>query len=333
MQLQQQYWEQWQRMQQQALGIEQQPRTPPWDAAMRHWQDAMQGALPDFGREFLEKALEQGRLAFEMAEQFSRNLTKDDAMQQLTELLTKSFTPPSGSGLGGNSGFWEMPLDNWQRMASALAPMPGDWLRGVPTTGFKENLDRVLAAPGLGYTRETQAQYQSLLRAVIEYQEALGEYSLFFGRIGEGAGRQLLEMLQQQPVDSARQLYDQWIQCCEARYAEEVMSPEYQRLHGRMVNTLMQVKHRYGQLLDESLSAMNIPTREDLRTMQQRAQEHRRELRALRQEVAELKRTVSSLKQPPVPEAAQPSASRAAAAPAPRPRKKVAAKKRAAKKS
>jgi predicted nucleic acid-binding Zn-ribbon protein len=104
------------------------------------------------------------------------------------------------------------------------------------------------------------------------------------------------------------------------------MMPEYLRLHGRMVNALMQVKHRWGELLNEYLSAMNIPTQDDLRTLQRRVQEHRREIRQMRQEIAELRKGTSTS-----------TAASSSATPAPKkgqPRKKtVARKKTATKKS
>jgi len=315
MKLQEQYWNQWSEMQKKALGIAEKPKLDPWQAAMQHWWDAVGGAVPDPGRDFLQKAMEQGRQAFELAEQFSKSMLKEDGWKQLTDLLTKSFTGTGNSGLGSASGFWEMPLDNWQRMASALSPLPGDLLRGMPTTGLKENLDKVLGAPGLGYTRESQTQYQSLLQSLMEYHEALGEYTLFFTRLGEGASRRLLELLQEKPVESARGLYDTWVQCCEARYADEVMTPEYQRLHGRLVNALMQLKHRWGELLNEYLSAMNIPTRDDMRTLQQRVQEHRRELHAVRRELAELRKSLASQEAPPAQTRAGPQAAAAKSKP------------------
>jgi class III poly(R)-hydroxyalkanoic acid synthase PhaE subunit len=251
----------------------------------------------------------------------------DDAWRKLTDSLVESFTRVSsaaGKGSDYGTGFWEMPLDNWNRMVSALSPFPGDMLRGMPTTGIKENMDRILAAPGLGYTREGQAQYQSLYQSIIAYQEALAEYSLFFSRMGERAAMRLGDLVKEKPVDSARGIYDAWVRCCEDEYAQQVMTPEYTKLHGSLVNALMRVKHRWGELLNEYLSAMNIPTQEDLRTLQRRVQEHRREIRMLRTELAEIRKAVAAR---PAPRPAPAKAAPAKKAPA---RKKAAARKKTA---
>ena len=295
MALQRNYWDNWTRMQQQAMGQAASPAGSPWEKAMDHWLNAVSGSMPDMSREFLQKMMDQGKAFFRMADDLARSGTEADAWPQVMEKLAESFSSlfSGGQDAGYGAGFWEMPLDNWQRMVSALSPVPGDMLRGMPTTGLRENMDRILGAPGLGYTREGQEQYQSLFQSIIAYQEALAEYSLFFSRMGEAATRRLADLVQKKPVESARGLYDAWVGCCEEEYAKQVMTPEYQRLHGALVNALMRVKNRWGEMLNEYLSAMNIPTRDDLRTLQCRVQEHRREIRALRSELAELRKAVA----------------------------------------
>ncbi len=83
-------------------------------------------------------------------------------------------------------------------------------------------------------------------------------------------------------IDSARALYDNWVGCCEAVYAEEVATPEYAQIHGHLVNAQMALKKRMAIMVDENLGAMNMPSRSELRTLQDRLQETRRENKQLR---------------------------------------------------
>ncbi len=293
---QRRYWEQWTDMQQQALGLKQ-PTANPWEQAMEHWWGAVQGAMPDYGQDFYSKMMEQGKSFFRMAEQTMQATSgKDnvtDAWAHVLSGLTESFHQANSNGpFNQASPFWEMPLDNWNRMASAMSPVPGDTLRGMPHADVRNHLDRLLGAPGLGYTREGQAQYQSLAQAAMEYQEALAEYALFFSSMGEKAVALLQERFGDTPVESARQLYDAWIGCCEEVYAGEVMQEDYSKLHGRLVNALMVLKSRWGEVLNEYLSAMNIPTRDDIRTLQLHVQEQRRENKRLRAELQALRKAV-----------------------------------------
>jgi class III poly(R)-hydroxyalkanoic acid synthase PhaE subunit len=202
-------------------------------------------------------------------------------------------------------GFWEMPLDNWQRMMSSLSPMmPGDLLRNMPhgmmRGPMQEGLEQMLSAPGLGYTREEQAQYQDLMRAGLDYQRAFQAYSSFFNQLGIKALNQLRDLLQQksqagETIDSARGLYDTWVSCCEAVYADEVITPEYSRVHGQLINAQMALKQRLSVMVDESLGAMNMPTRGELRTLQDRLQETRRENKCLRQELDQIQRRLATI--------------------------------------
>jgi class III poly(R)-hydroxyalkanoic acid synthase PhaE subunit len=335
--LQQKYWEQWTDLGRKAMGVEL-PKTAPWEGALDHWWKAMAPAAPDASREFMERMMEQGKMFFRMADNFTRELPKagdaaEEGWQSVSKVLDdmqKAFT----AGLGGDDramnkmmAFWELPYDNWQRMASSLSPMPGDMLRNMPHDPLKESLNRVLSAPGLGYTREEQSQYQDLVRRSMDYQKALQHYVSFFSHLGVKSTERMRDTLMDyqkagKAIDSARGLYDTWVGCCEDVYAEEVQSAEYARLHGELVNAQMAFKQRMSVIVDETLGALNMPTRSELRTLQDRVQETRRENKALRKELDVLKKQI----------AGRPAASSDAAQPkrAAAPRKKAATRKKTA---
>ncbi len=300
MNIQRQYWNQWNGLQQQSMGFGK-PQPNPWEQGLDHWWSAVRDAVPPTGQDFYNKMMEQGKDFFNMAERAmqasGRKQSATDVWSQILSSLAESFqqSPTIDSFSKGATGFWEMPLDNWNRMVSALSPVPGDTLRGMPTGGVKEHLDRMLGAPGLGYTRESQAQYQGLTQAILEYQEAIAEYSLLFTQMGEKSVSLLQKRMQNTPIESARQIYDTWIGCCEEVYAKQVMTPEHIKLHGRLVNALMLVKSRWGEILNEYLSMYNIPTRDDLRTLQIRMQEQRRENKTLGAEVTALRKLVEQV--------------------------------------
>jgi len=196
-----------------------------------------------------------------------------------------------------------MPLDNWQRMVSSLSVLPGDVLRNMPHGAAGGHLDKFLSIPGLGYAREEQGQQQELVRLILNYQREMQSYLEFFSEMGmesvECMRRRVLERSDpDKPIDSARALYDLWVQSCEQSYAEQVRTPRYAQLHGRLVNALMALKHHLGQMVDETLGAMNMPTRAELRTLQDRMQETRRENKRLRVQLETLAEKVEKLGQP-----------------------------------
>jgi class III poly(R)-hydroxyalkanoic acid synthase PhaE subunit len=222
-------------------------------------------------------------------------------------------------------------------MASSLSPVPGDLLRNIPRDPLNESLNRVLSAPGLGYTREEQSQYQDLIRRSMDYQKALQQYLSFFSHLGVKSTERMRDTLLEieksgKTIDSARGLYDTWVGCCEDVYAEEVRSADYARIHGELVNAQMAFKQRMSVIVDETLGAMNMPTRSELRTLQDRVQETRRENKALRKELDLLKKQVASVTSgvpsaPPRPKKTLSTRTTAA------PRKKAAARKKTAAKA
>lgn len=132
------------------------------------------------------------------------------------------------------------------------------------------------------------------------YQRALHEYSQFFSGIGSESVERLRETFRRKAVngevtDSARTLYDTWVRTCEAVYGEHVMTPDFAGVNGQLVNAAMAVKHHVGMMVDEKLGSLNLPTRRELRTLQSRIQENRRENKRLRSELEVLKEQVANL--------------------------------------
>jgi class III poly(R)-hydroxyalkanoic acid synthase PhaE subunit len=343
LQLQRQYWEGLTEMGRKAMGMEV-PQKNPWEAAMDQWWKAISPAASDPSKAFMDRLMEQGKAYFATIERFTRGLADADGAVNGWDALGKTFDDMQRAfteGVAGDEsmrrmlGFWEMPLDNWQRMMSSLTPaMPGDLLRNMPHEQVKEGMERMLSAPGLGYTREEQAQYQDLMRRGLEYQRALQEYMAFFAKLGVKSVQRLRDFVQTraesgEPIESARTLYDNWVACCEAVYGEEVSTPEYARIHGQLVNAQMALKQRMSVMVDETLGALNMPTRSELRTLQDRMQETRRENKRLRRELDGIKRQLAGR---PLAAASAPLQPPATAKPAP-PKKKAAPRKKAAAKA
>ena len=347
--LQQRYWDGLTEIGRKAMGLDTVQRSNPWEAAMEQWWKAVSPAASDPAQDFMQRLMEQGKTYFSTVEKLMQGLTGADAtkgwdtLNKTFEEMQKAFTGGIGDhddALRRMIGFWEMPLDNWQRMISSLSPMmPGDLLRNMPHDQVKDSVDRMLSAPGLGYSREEQAQYQDLIRRSMDYQRAMQEYIGFFGMLGAKSVERMRSFVQAQAdggntIDSVRTLYDSWVSCCEAVYAEEVSTPEYARIHGQLVNAQMALKKRMSVMVDESLGALNMPTRSELRTLQDRLQETRRENKQLRHELDMIARRISGLPGGGVqPSAASPAPTPASSTGLPEARPKAtAAKKTAARK-
>lgn len=310
MDAQKKYWQTWTDMGLNAMNNRPNMATSPWEGALNHWWSALNPTAPAASRDFIDKLMDQSKRFMRVSDDIYRNMGSTGmGLEEWNNLIQKTFGDPFKTVSNPNDhtaamrrmlAFWEMPLDTWQRMASTLSLMPGDALRNMPHEHIQDNLQRVLTAPGLGYTREQQSQYNEFTRCAMQYQAALNEYMQFFSKLGFKSSERMRERLmelnsQGTVIDTARGLYDLWVDCCEKVYAEQIMTHEYAMLHGKLINALMAFKHRLSVIVDESLGALNMPTRTELRTLQDRLQETRRENKQLRHDLEALRQLVTAL--------------------------------------
>ena len=308
LELQRKYWDSWTEMSRKAMGLDvggEGRLTAPWEQALDSWWKTLSPAASETSKTFMDKLMDQGKVFFRFAEAFAAKpgeTSLSDGMSFWTKALEDIQQRMGGQLDEGDNvmqrmmSFWELPLDNWQRMMFSMSPMPGDALRNMP----HDHLNRALSAPGLGYTREEQSQYQELMRAAMDYQRALQDYNGFYTRLGvksvERMGSYLKGVMDSgKSIDSARAVYDNWVTCCETVYAEEVSTPEYAKIHGHLVNAQMALKKRMAILVDENLGALNMPSRSELRTLQDRLQETRRENKQLRQSLHAIEKQIEAL--------------------------------------
>ena len=271
----------------------------PWQSALEDWwgQFSKQPSSP-YMKAF-ENIVTQSRMFFEMAEKMSNKQALTGTMadwqaglEQVFNSLKESFDHPDTTR--APQLFWQMPLANWERAASSLSGLPGEWFSTHAALDPKAKLDQFLSTPGLGYTRESQAEQQKLARLLVNYQTAYQKYAALFV---EGNKQSLdlmrqrlinLTQVDQKPITTVRELYDLWIECSEEAYTQKVLTEEYAEIHGEMINALMALKHQSGQMMDDLAAALNIPTRQEMDTIHQRFQSSRRNNAALRQEVTAL---------------------------------------------
>lgn len=301
---QRKYWDAWMDMSRKAMGG--QSNTPSWPQGLEQWWQTASQGLPGGHNQMMDQMMQMSRNYFAMAENFYKGANgQADASQAVTKWLDQMTDAFKGMGFGQMPGkdlspFWQMPLDTWSRAGSSFMPMPGDFMQALrpaarPPYGdaMQEQLDRFLSVPGVGYTRESQEQYQNLAKLMMEYQQAMQHYQQAFAKVGmdsvdrfrarlEDAGRQ------DTPITSMRGIYDEWVDVCEEVYGEFVMSEEYAKAYGDMVNSLMAVKRQGTRLMDEVTESLNMPTRREVNTLHRRLQESRREMHQIKAALREL---------------------------------------------
>lgn len=250
--------------------------------------------LFDLGKNYLDMSERYWQL-FRQTGQPAAGATDWPAMMQkaFTE-ASKGFATP-GSATDPWSGFanlWGLPLSNWQRMATSLSPFPGEMEKALRpghapgSADLTHALGQYLAMPPVGYTREWQEQQQEWSRLLMEYTRSVQAFGALLGRVVQRAldlfGRRMTEKTQAgESFEGLRAIYNLWIDCGEEAYAEQVAGTEFPQLQADMVNALMRMKRHEQLMLEEILTALNMPTRREMDTTHRRVYELQQQLSRL----------------------------------------------------
>jgi len=303
---QRQYWDAWGRLARQTLGASPgtDQGTDPWTQALEQWRQTVAQAAPPPVTDVYDKLLAAGQTYFKALQGLGGTPGADwgETLNRTLESMQAAFTQDAGKGMRGLTDFWQLPMDTWQRMASLLTPTPGDTLRGLhperaAAGHWREQLSQFLSIPAVGYSRESQEQFQRLGQLVLDYEKALGDYNAQLGRIGSECVQRLQKQLgeREEPITSGRAFYDLWVDTCEEVYGEAVLTDDYARVYGHLVNALMALKYRGMQIVDEALATMNMPAQREIDTLQERLQELRRQNQTLRCSLEELQDRMEAL--------------------------------------
>ncbi len=322
MEAQQKYWNAWADMAQRGMKAPEAAKSP-WADGLNQWWQMLAPMTPPVGREVFDRLMDVSKGYFSLAERFMTGAQNSqdggmDAINGWLDSLQKMWSDCAQAGAAfrtdgfspqnqfkGLTTFWDLPMDTWNRLAANVMPMPGDFTHAFHPEGIhavKDQVNKFLSIPAVGYTREAQEQYQILAQRQVDYMAAMQAYQGAFAKLGMETARKFQQSLLERaregkPITSLRELYDQWVEMSEAAYADFVMTQEYQALYGRLVNTLLAMKQQMSRMVDQTLEAMHMPTHAEISTLQCRQQELRRDNLRMRKEIKGLQAQLEALRQ------------------------------------
>lgn len=286
-------------------------QTPNWGDPLAVFAKAVPSGMGEAGQA-AESMAEQGRQFFDFLQAAAARMGVGEALDtaQVAELWRRTVAEGNPlldalrSATGqGSRGF--------EQMQAELAPWLGQ-LRGT--------LNEQLGLPAFGYSRERQEQLQALLQAQAEYAETSAAYNALLAKASQRGMEYFENKLAERSepgrqIDSARALYDLWVDAAEEAYGEVALSPEFRAAYGAMVNALMRVRQRVQKEVEQQAASLGMPTRSELDGTHRKLHELRAEVRALRRELAALRGQPAASAPPPAPVKVKPVAKRAAKAP------------------
>jgi hypothetical protein len=270
-----------------------------WEAWTGLAQEALSGAPASwstpaelFSRVLPDGLSDAGHAAQSMAEQGRQ------FMQFLQAAATRmgAAEPLDARRLGE---FWRSAWGEGNPLLDALRAINAEGARGLEQTGrelldllapMRSSIESQLGLPAFGYTRERQQHWQALQQAVGAHARAQGDYNALLLKASQRGmeyfENRLVERCEPgRQLDSARALYDLWVDAAEEAYAEVAMSPEFRAAYAELVNTQMRLRQRMQAEVEHHAAQLGLPTRSELDGTHRKIQQLTRELRALRAEL------------------------------------------------
>lgn len=194
-------------------------------------------------------------------------------------------------GTNGESPFPEMfrgiagpGIKGLQQWAEDASPYLEAW---------RKELTAMLGMPAFGFSREHQERRQKLVQAQIDLQEKVSAYNALLARAGERAFEIFENRLAEcsepgRQIESARALFDLWIDAAEEAYAEIALSDEFGHVYGQLVNAQMRAQAALQGEVEQMCRALGMPTRSEVASGHRKLHQMERELRGLKARLAAL---------------------------------------------
>lgn len=260
----------------------------PWSDPMAAWQ---RGGAPNLASmdqsEVVERMLGYGRQYLEL-------------MQGL--MTGRGF---AGAGAGFDPQAWlgelrELQQRYGQGLNGMLGPTPAPpWFGDIdpaqveqmvrsftaaPMRAAQQEVQGWLSLPAFGLNREHSERGQALLRAWLDYQVASQRYNELMLRSLTRTFDRLESRLAERDepgrrIESARALYDLWIDAAEDAYQEIALSAEFREIYGELVNTQMRVRAGLNAEIERYFGQFGMPTRTEVDSLARQVHELKRQLR------------------------------------------------------
>ena len=200
------------------------------------------------------------------------------------------------------AGAWKRALggDFGNPFAEVLRGMQGPGQQGfeqwfAQAAPFIEKLQRDGQAwsgmPAFGFTREHQERLQHLVQAQADYQQQSQAYQALMAEAAQDAFKRFERKLAERSepgkqLESARALFDLWIDAAEEAYADIALSPRFRDAYGALVNSQMRLRAAVQAQVEQVGDALGMPTRSEVDVAHRKIVQLERELRRLRDLVA-----------------------------------------------
>jgi class III poly(R)-hydroxyalkanoic acid synthase PhaE subunit len=149
-----------------------------------------------------------------------------------------------------------------------------------------DRLQRLTPLPAIGPARERLEAAREGARLILQCETAAQAYLTALREIAAAAFEALRRRLAGMAGDHARdgalmRLHEVWLECAEGAYAERVMTDDYARRFGELLNSTMRLRKHFQKLEADAFAQRNLPSRPEIDALHARVRQLQERLDAL----------------------------------------------------
>lgn len=274
-----QYWNLWgDALRQGAMGnTPAPPSAPGWQQAVDWWSQMLPGGSAQVN-DTVERFNRQARDWFGQMQQVAAQFAgRDHNPSDITQAWRQALGAHGGANpfadvFRAMQGRGQHGVESWMEQAKP-------YLDAMQHEGA-----RWLHLPAFGPAREHQERWQKLAQAQQACQHQQNEYNALMMKAAQRAFEIFEEQLTARAesgrgIDSARGLFDLWIDAAEQAYAEAALSPEFRKVYGALTNAQMRLRLAVQQEVEQVCGLFGMPTRTEVDSAHRKIAELERALR------------------------------------------------------
>ena len=259
---------------------------PGWNEVLAWWSKHSQGGgavANDLIEQFNSQARGWSAQMQQVASQLAgQNASASDIAQAWKRALGGEAGNPFADMFRGMHGPGQSGFDQWFGQA---AP----YLQGFER--WQRDNQAFLGQPTFGFTREHQQRWQQLAQAQVDYQQHNQAYNALMAEAAQDAFARFEQKLTERSepgrqLESARALFDLWIDAAEEAYAEIALSPRFRDAYGALVNSQMRLRAGLQREIENATELLGIPSRTEVDAAHRKIVQLERELRRMRDAIA-----------------------------------------------
>ncbi len=301
----QRYWQAWGDALRSATSGDAPASQDVWRSALDRWTQIAGAAMgAPAQRDPVDRFAQQARQWFgtmqDVASQFvGRNASAEDVVDAWRRAMGDNAENPFAAMFSQMSDRGQSGFEQWYEqvapfLKNVLQPSffgganadASQFASHIAANG-RDEARRWLQMPSFGLAREHQERWQALAQAQLDLQEANDAYNALMAQAGRDAFERFERKLSERAepgrqLQSARALFDLWIDAAEEAYAEIALSPEFRTHYAALVNAQMRVRAGVQREVETIGGLFGMPTRTEVDGAHRKIAELERELRRLR---------------------------------------------------